>query len=427
MAIREPEPIWAVNASKDGRVVVSAESDGAIHWRRAEDGHELLALQVLPNKKRTEQVGLGAVDARRLLRGDARRSKCVEMGRQSRSGQRGDDTACVGYRKLHRPDALPLVLQELETAQALGIADWRPVTGVQKRPAAPNRLAGRCTCSRSASTSSATRRAACTSTTRLRTRAISRTRCLRARRPLRARRACTPRRWEYLPNDKAVTPPFSTRSTARRKRCGKTVGSGRRDRSGLDPRGDVPRQVLSHPLRFRHQAPRPRRRIAPSRPTISPTGARISRARKSAAAARRLPFRFGRPRGLGDQSRRQGSPRCPEHGKCHCIDLVRQERAVRGASGLEAWRPDEAFLDALTGAADAQGIVRLSALTDAMENELRSLTKGRQQPRHARELRRRPVHGEPLLTLEAGGRARIFHSSPTSSCAEQKSRLWFSG
>jgi uncharacterized caspase-like protein len=38
----------------------------------------------------------------------------------------------------------------------------------------------------------------------------------------------------------------------------------------------------------------------------------------------------------------------------------------------------EAFLDALKGAADAEGIVRLSALTDAMENEVQSLTKGRQ-------------------------------------------------
>ena len=38
----------------------------------------------------------------------------------------------------------------------------------------------------------------------------------------------------------------------------------------------------------------------------------------------------------------------------------------------------QAFLDALNGAADPEGIVRLSALTDAMENEVQSLTKGRQ-------------------------------------------------
>jgi uncharacterized caspase-like protein len=38
----------------------------------------------------------------------------------------------------------------------------------------------------------------------------------------------------------------------------------------------------------------------------------------------------------------------------------------------------QAFLDALAGAVDSKGIVRLSALTDAMENEVQSLTKGRQ-------------------------------------------------
>ena len=38
----------------------------------------------------------------------------------------------------------------------------------------------------------------------------------------------------------------------------------------------------------------------------------------------------------------------------------------------------EAFLDALKGAADGEGVVKLSALTDAMENEIRALTKDRQ-------------------------------------------------
>ncbi len=38
----------------------------------------------------------------------------------------------------------------------------------------------------------------------------------------------------------------------------------------------------------------------------------------------------------------------------------------------------QSFLDALVGAADSQGIVRLSALTEAMENDVQSLTKERQ-------------------------------------------------
>jgi uncharacterized caspase-like protein len=38
----------------------------------------------------------------------------------------------------------------------------------------------------------------------------------------------------------------------------------------------------------------------------------------------------------------------------------------------------KAFLDALSGAADRDGIIRVYPLIDAMDNEVRSLTKGRQ-------------------------------------------------
>jgi hypothetical protein len=48
---------------------------------------------------------------------------------------------------------------------------------------------------------------------------------------------------------------------------------------------------------------------------------------------------------------------------------------------LQEWKHGalaEAFLDALKGAGDPQGIVRVYPLIDAMDNEIRSLTKGRQ-------------------------------------------------
>ena len=56
-----------------------------------------------------------------------------------------------------------------------------------------------------------------------------------------------------------------------------------------------------------------------------------------------------------------------------------------------------AFLHALAGAADPEGVVRLSALTDAMENEVQSLTKGRQHlGMHVNFSG--GLFGEPLLT-----------------------------
>ena len=115
--------VWAVNANQDGRLVVAAYGDGTIRWRRADNGAELLALQVLPNK------------------GDVTESDWVlwtpEGFYEATPGARdvlrwvvnhGPDRAPTtlpvsAIAKLHRPKALPLVLDNLETARALGIED----------------------------------------------------------------------------------------------------------------------------------------------------------------------------------------------------------------------------------------------------------------------------------------------------------------
>jgi Caspase domain len=115
--------VWAVNAAKDRRVVVTADSDGAIRWHRADDGRELLALQVLPNKDEPVKwdwvlwTPEGFYDAKP---GAESVLKWVT--------NHGPDSAATtlpvsAIPRLHRPDALPLVLQELETARALGIAE----------------------------------------------------------------------------------------------------------------------------------------------------------------------------------------------------------------------------------------------------------------------------------------------------------------
>ena len=71
----------------------------------------------------------------------------------------------------------------------------------------------------------------------------------------------------------------------------------------------------------------------------------------------------------------------------HILVFERQAHPVRQVyDTLQhfSWFPKEAntlaqaFMDALAGAADPQGIVRLSALTEAMENDVQSLTKDRQ-------------------------------------------------
>ncbi len=110
--------VWAVNASRDGRIVVAAEGDGTIRWYRADDGRELLALQVLPNKKDWVlwtpegfyQATPGAQDVLKWVTNHGPDKPATTL-------------PVSAIARLHRPDALPLVLDELETARALGIAD----------------------------------------------------------------------------------------------------------------------------------------------------------------------------------------------------------------------------------------------------------------------------------------------------------------
>jgi hypothetical protein len=116
--------IWAVNATQDGRVVVSADGDGAIRWHRADDGRELLALQVLPNTEsdptKWDWVLWTPEGFYEATPGAQDVLKWVVNHGPDKAATTLPVSAII---KLHRPDALPLVLQELETARALGIAD----------------------------------------------------------------------------------------------------------------------------------------------------------------------------------------------------------------------------------------------------------------------------------------------------------------
>jgi hypothetical protein len=113
-----PDSVWAVNITGDGRLVVAAYADGTIRWHRMDDGRELLALQVLNDKKNwVAWTPEGFYDATPGAFGVLRWH--VNRGNDSVA----DALPVSAIPKLYRPDALPLVLQELETARALGIAD----------------------------------------------------------------------------------------------------------------------------------------------------------------------------------------------------------------------------------------------------------------------------------------------------------------
>jgi WD40 repeat protein len=115
-----PGVVWAVNISDDGRLVVAANGDGTIRWHRMDDGRELLALYVLADKQNwvawTPEGFYGATAG--------------AFGVLHWHVNRGLDAAADAVPvnmipRLRRPDALALVLQELETARALGVADMK--------------------------------------------------------------------------------------------------------------------------------------------------------------------------------------------------------------------------------------------------------------------------------------------------------------
>jgi WD40 repeat protein len=115
-----PSVGYAVNISADGRLAVAAYADGTIRWHRLDDGRELLALYVLADKQNwvtwTPEGFYGATAG----------AFSVLQWQVNRGFDAAADTVPVNaIPSLRRPDALALVLQELETARALGIADLK--------------------------------------------------------------------------------------------------------------------------------------------------------------------------------------------------------------------------------------------------------------------------------------------------------------
>jgi WD40 repeat protein len=115
--------VLAVNASKDGRVVVVAESDGAIRWHRADDGRELLALQVLPNEKEPAKWDWVLWTPEGFYEATRGAEDVLKWVVNHGPDQAATTLPVSAIAKLHRPNALPHVLDQLETAHALGVDD----------------------------------------------------------------------------------------------------------------------------------------------------------------------------------------------------------------------------------------------------------------------------------------------------------------
>ena len=108
----------AVNASADGRILVAVYDDGTIRWHRADDGRELLVLQVFANRKDWVLWTPEGFFAASRHAQDA-----LKWVTSHGPDKAATITSASAIPNLNRPDALPLVLTHLETERALGIAD----------------------------------------------------------------------------------------------------------------------------------------------------------------------------------------------------------------------------------------------------------------------------------------------------------------
>ncbi|HTW28383.1 MAG TPA: caspase family protein, partial [Acetobacteraceae bacterium] len=112
-----PGVAWAVNISGDGRLVVAAYNDGTIRWHRMSDGAELLAFMPLPDRTNwvawtPEGFYAASAGAHGVLRW------LVNRGWDAAAETVPIEDIAGSY----RPTVLPLVLQELETPRAVGLA-----------------------------------------------------------------------------------------------------------------------------------------------------------------------------------------------------------------------------------------------------------------------------------------------------------------
>ncbi len=116
---RHPVPgaVWALNISGDGRLVVAAYADGTIRWHRMDDGREILSFMPLVNRRdwvawTPEGFYAASPGAHGVLRWHVNQP----------GWQPAREHAVADIPGFFRPEAIKLVLKEMETPRAIGLA-----------------------------------------------------------------------------------------------------------------------------------------------------------------------------------------------------------------------------------------------------------------------------------------------------------------
>jgi WD40 repeat protein len=373
--------VEAVNATKDGRMVVTADGDGAIRWRRAEDGRELLALQVIPNKNEPSKWDWVLWTPEGFYEATPGAQDVLKWVVNHGPDKAATTLPVSAIAKLHRPSVLPLVLTELETARALGLDDITQArlevlakTGSAKPPGGVLHVLAIGVDQFGDKAGGLHLDYAAEDAHEVATALLQSQKGAPDKGSLYADVQLT-----YLPNDKASKTAIEDALDDMAQSMAKSDPDQDTAVILISSHGEmIDGQFYLIPYDIDIESPDK---------IVASAFSAIDFAKKVQAVAihgRVLLLLDTCHSGAVGPGRLASNPDAKvlrDAMNMENVTVLTSSRQSELSLELPDWQHGaftKAFLDALAGAADSKGIVRLTALTDAMENELQSLTKGKQ-------------------------------------------------
>jgi WD40 repeat protein len=373
--------IWAVNASRDGRLVITADSDGAIRWHRADDGRELLALQVLPNKNEPAKWDWVLWTPEGFYEATPGAESMLRWVVNHGPDQAATTLPVSAIAKLHRPNALPLVLSELETVRALGLEgltqarlDVQARTGSAKPPGGALHVLAIGVDKFGEKAGDLHLYYAAEDAHDVATALLESQKGSAGKTSLYGDVSVT-----YLSNDKADGAAILDALDDMARSMAMNDGGQSIAVILVSSHGEmIDGQFYLIPYGF---DPGSQGRSVKSAVSASEFAKKVAALAVHGKVLVLLDACHSGAVGAQDWAKDPDAKVLEDAMDMENVTVLTSSKKNELSEELPEWKHGalaEAFLDALKGAADSQGIVRLSALTDAMENEVQSLTKGKQ-------------------------------------------------
>jgi Caspase domain len=379
---RSKNEVWAVNASRDGRIVVTADGDGAIRWHRADDGRELLALQVLPNGKEPANWDWVLWTPEGFYEATPGAQDVLKWVVNHGPDKAATTLPVSAIAKLHRRNALPHVLDRLETAHALGVDDIsqarfdvQAATGSAKPPGGVLHVLAIGIDKFGDKAGVLHLDYAAEDAHDVATALLESQKGSPGKTSLYADVSVI-----YLPNDKASKTAIQDALDAMAQSMAKNEPGQDVAVILVSSHGEmIDEQFYLIPHGF--VANESRNAATSSAVSASEFAKKVQALAKYGKVLLLLDACHSGAIGAQGWATDPDAKVLQDAMNLENVTVLTSSKKNELSEELQGWKHGalaQAFLDALVWAADSQGIVRLSALTDAMENEVKSLTKDRQ-------------------------------------------------